>query len=59
MVVVDDARKKLAAIMNKLSIRILEAEDVPLLGEGKQEKRQGKRHDREAAIWLRTAHSAF
>jgi hypothetical protein len=41
VVVVDDARTKLAAIMNKLSIRILEAEDVPPLGEGKQEEASG------------------
>jgi len=35
VVVVEDARTKLAAIMNKLSVRIAEAEDVPLLEDGK------------------------
>jgi len=38
VVVVEDARIKLAAIMNKLPIRITEAEDVLPLGKGKQEK---------------------
>ena len=32
------ARTKLAATMNKLFIRVAEAEDVALLGEGEQEK---------------------
>jgi len=41
VVVVEDARIKLAAIMNKLPIRITKAEDVSLSGEGKQEKASG------------------
>ena len=41
VVVVEDARTKLAAIKNKLSVRIAEAEDVPLLEEGKQEEASG------------------
>ena len=41
MVVVENARTKLAAIKNKLSVRIAEAEDVPLLGEDKQEETSG------------------
>ena len=41
VVVVEDARTKLAAIMNELSVRIAEAEDVPLLEEGKQEEASG------------------
>lgn len=38
VVVVEDARTKLAAILNKLSARITEAKDVP----GKQEETSGK-----------------
>ena len=41
MAVVEDARTKLAAIMNELSVRIAQAEDVPLLGWGKQEEASG------------------
>jgi len=47
IVLVEDARTKLAAILNKLSGRIAEAKDVPSLGKG---KRQGKRHNRNPAI---------
>ena len=39
VVVVEDARTKLAAIMKKLSVRIAEA--VPLLGDGRQEEASG------------------
>ena len=41
VVVVEDARTKLAAIMNKLPVRIVEAGDVPPLGESKQEEASG------------------
>jgi phage terminase small subunit len=41
VVVVEDARTKLAAVMNKLPVRTAEAKDVPLLGEGKKEKAPG------------------
>ncbi len=37
VVVVENARTKLAAIINKLSVGVAEAEDVPPLEEGKQE----------------------
>ena len=38
---VKNARTKLAAIMNKLPVRVAGAEDRPLLGEGKQEEASG------------------
>ena len=41
VVVVKDARTKLAAIMNKLPVRIAEVKGVPLLGESKQEEASG------------------
>ena len=40
--VVEDVRTKLAALMNKLSVRSAEAKDVPPLGKGKQEDTSGK-----------------
>jgi len=41
VVVVEDARTKLATIMKKLSVRTAEAEAVPLLGDGRQEEASG------------------
>jgi len=41
VVVVEDARTKLAAIMKKVSVRIAEAEAVPLLGDGRLEEASG------------------
>lgn len=41
VVVVENTRTKLTAIMNKLPVRIAEAKDVPLLEEGKQEETSG------------------
>ncbi len=41
VVMVENARKKLAAIMVKLPVRIAEAENVLPLGKGKQEEVSG------------------
>ena len=41
VVVVENARKKLAAVMDKLPVRVAGAEVEPPLGKGKQEEASG------------------
>ncbi len=42
MVMVEDVRTKLAALMNKLSVRSAEAKGTALLGDAEQEETSGK-----------------